>query len=929
MSTFLKYFIVFIFIIAASCISNQTYAQDAQLESVQIFLTEQGYELGKADGFMGPKTKAAIESFQQEKGLSITGVVDPTTLAAIQEVIQIEQAPTVNEIAKDEETPDSSSSPLMWLLLGALITFLLTKVFGRKTRAPKVESNSSDQKTTKRHQAKNREKPHKKKGHSIAKRNEEALSKLRAENATTRTSPDTSSFAETDELASFRIEFTAPSSSRSGDIDDSYGFNRFSSMGRRPTLTEIKNESSKCWVPKGNTIKISGIEISLGMIYVGPKLRSQKYGGVDNCLINPKLKVASKSSSYDAENIGYWPSYEGLNPKARREYLKWLASGAKDPDANISFAFLYFYGLERRLFLDKSQDEAKAILSEMKRLKKVYSNNHSLERYVENALSFAALFDSVPTSIPAIEIPKTSRWELPLNIALYLGNKLKSGEALNNDDALLWFLNHPEKHLRTPANRLEDEFISLLKIKLADAQPNGPKVRMPKGEFAPEYSSCSSTFSTKFKKHTKGMPDISRIKAPINTVQKLAYETMDELDKLSRLLGRNPDARGTFKALSLLPPQLISDFGGKKVNNIKKWISGQLKNESSIFAFQEVVRKTTDSDGKKITKAIHRDVDALLKSLGWSMVPSPNETIGKMKPESKVLISQTASSVIAEDKPSEGYLLAFLEISLGAYIAHADDRLLEVELGVLVHKVKKLTHLTSDERSRLYEVIKWLSIEVTDFGALNRKLKLISRKEKMALAELAIAVAVADGKIEPGEVRALEKVYNTLGFDKKDLYSGLHSLGASKPQYSETTYSNDQNLPVSSKGVNKAVELDMNRVQNTLADTKKASALLASIFEDEEPVAFQEVLSDTDDENDVDVNSKFIGLDIVHAQLLTELLARSSWPKDDYVRLASSLKLLPDGAMEVINEWAFETYDEPILEDGESIEVYSDLLAED
>jgi len=317
-----------------------------------------------------------------------------------------------------------------------------------------------------------------------------------------------------------------------------------------------------------------------------------------------------------------------------------------------------------------------------------------------------------------------------------------------------------------------------------------------------------------------------------------------------------------------------------------------LKNESSIFAFQEVVRKTTDSDGKKITKAIHRDVDALLKSLGWSMVPSPNETIGKMKPESKVLISQTASSVIAEDKPSEGYLLAFLEISLGAYIAHADDRLLEVELGVLVHKVKKLTHLTSDERSRLYEVIKWLSIEVTDFGALNRKLKLISRKEK-------------------------------------DLYSGLHSLGASKPQYSETTYSNDQNLPVSSKGVNKAVELDMNRVQNTLADTKKASALLASIFEDEEPVAFQEVLSDTDDENDVDVNSKFIGLDIVHAQLLTELLARSSWPKDDYVRLASSLKLLPDGAMEVINEWAFETYDEPILEDGESIEVYSDLLAED
>jgi tellurite resistance protein len=926
MRTFVRYFIIFILVIAASCVSNQTYAQDPQLESVQVFLTEQGYELGKADGFMGPKTKAAIESFQQEKGLNITGDVDPTTLVAIQEMIQIAQAPKVDEIAKKDEIPDSSSSPLMWLLLGALITFLLIKIFGRKTHAPNVENNLSDQEITKRHQAKNREKPHKKKGHYIAKKNEEVLSKLRAGKATSRTSSDKSSFEGTDELASFRIEFSTPSSSRSGDIDDSYGFNRFSSMGRRPTVTEIKNESNKCWVPKGNMIKISGIEISLGMIYVGPKLRSQKYGGVDNCLINPKLKVASKSNSYDAENIGYWPSYEGLNPKARREYLKWLASGAKDPDANISFAFLYFYGLERRLFLDKSQDEAKAILSEMKRLKKVYPNNHSLERYIENALSFATLFDSVPTSIPTIEIPKASRWELPLSVALYLGNKLKSGETLNNDDALLWFLNHPEKHLRTPANRLEDEFISLLKVKLADAQPNGPIVRMPKGEFAPEYSSCSSTFSTKFKEYTKGMPDISRIKAPVNTVQKLAYEAMDELDKLSRLLGRNPDAKGTFKALSLLPPQLISDFGGKKINEVKTWISGQLKNESSIFAFQEVVRKTTDSDGKKITKAIHRDVDALLKSLGWSMVPSPNETIGKMKPESKVLISQTASSVIAEDKPSEDYLLAFLEISLGAYIAHADDRLLEVELGVLVQKIKKLTHLTIDERSRLYEVIKWLSIEVTDFGAINRKLKLISRKEKMAFAELAIAVAVADGKIEPGEVRALETVYKTLGFDQKDLYSGLHSLGASKPQYIETTPSNDQNLPVSSKGVNKAVELDMNRVQNTLADTKKASALLASIFEDEEPVAAQEVLTDDDDEKDGDASQKFMGLDSAHAQLLTELLESNSWPRGDFMRLASSLNLLPDGAMEVINEWAFETYDEPILEDGEPIEVYADLL---
>ena len=919
------------FVVTASVVSHEAQAQDPQLERVQVFLIEQGYVLGKADGFMGPRTKAALENFQQENGLSVTGEINSNTLTAIQETTQTLENPKVDEVVKIDDIPDTSSSPLLWLLLGGFITLLLTRMFGKKDQTSKPKNNPIEQGKANQASAqlspRSKERPNKRTYSHIAKRNEDVLSKLKSEKTNRPVvSGSSSQDSKSDDLASFRIEFSTPSSAHSENADDGYGYNRFSSMGRRPTAAEIKSEGNACWVPKGKTVKVSGMEISHGMIYVGSKLRSQKYGGVDNCLINPKLKVAAHSGIYDVDTIGYWPSYDGLSPKARRKYLMWLEGGAKDPDANISFAFLYFYGLERRLFLDKSFDEAESLLSEMGRLQRIYPDNRSLERYVENALSFATIFDPISTSIPTLEIPKRSSWELPMSVSLYLGNKLKLGEALNNDDVLLWFLNHPEKHLRTPANRLEDEFISLVRAKLDEAQPNGPRVRKPKGEYNPEYSSCSSTFSTKFKKYTKGIPDISNIKAPVNVVQKLADEAMDELDKLSRLLGRSPEAKGTFKALSLLPPQLISNFGGKKINEVKTWISDRLNDKSGVFTFQEFIKKTTDFDGNKVTKSIHRDVYSFVKSLGWSMIPTPYETIGTLKPKSKFLLIQAGTKASSEEKPSEDYLLAFLKISLGAYIAHADDRLLEVEVEVLIQKVKKLTQLTTEERNRLYDVISWLSIQTTDFGAINRKIKSVGHIEKKALAELAIAVAVADGKIEPGEVRALETVYQTLGFDKKDLYSGLHSLGATKPQFNEKNALSDQKQPALPEGISNGVELDMERVQNTLADTQKASALLASIFEDEEPEASEPAI--TTDELDVDVNQRFRGLDSVHAQLLTELLGRNKWLRDDFMHLASSLNLLPDGAMEVINEWAFEKYDEPILEDGEPIEVYADLLGE-
>lgn len=49
----------------------------------QVRLQELGYNVGKPDGVIGARTKAAIQEYQRKQGLQITGALDPATLAAL------------------------------------------------------------------------------------------------------------------------------------------------------------------------------------------------------------------------------------------------------------------------------------------------------------------------------------------------------------------------------------------------------------------------------------------------------------------------------------------------------------------------------------------------------------------------------------------------------------------------------------------------------------------------------------------------------------------------------------------------------------------------------------------------------------------------------------------------------------------------------
>ena len=115
------------------------------------------------------------------------------------------------------------------------------------------------------------------------------------------------------------------------------------------------------------------------------------------------------------------------------------------------------------------------------------------------------------------------------------------------------------------------------------------------------------------------------------------------------------------------------------------------------------------------------------------------------------------------------------------------------------------------------------------------------------------------------------------------------------------------------------------RIAALQKDTEAVSALLSGIFKEESPP--EPVFAEPEPEGDVEPTPPgLIGLDEAHSALARLLLSRPEWTKDELGDAAADLDLMLDGALEQINEAAFDAFDEPLFEGEDPISVNTKLL---
>ena len=271
------------------------------------------------------------------------------------------------------------------------------------------------------------------------------------------------------------------------------------------------------WVNYRETAVVAGRNIG-GMIYLGPDQRRGGLSATWRPTIVPTLPVAASGPDISGDGMPYWPSYSGISPSARAAYLDWLATGRSDRRYGVGHVFLYFYGLERRFFVDSPDPhERRIIIDEVDRLLQIYGDHRSVLRYFESSL------DAARASLACDEEPKSRFWvagyELPLGLRVALGRRAGDGLPLNADWVLTWYCAHPDYAFRTAASRAFPEFQALFSILFAERYPAGMKIPLPKRTLRAQYQSASSELELGLEGYIGALLDISRITQPLNAAR--------------------------------------------------------------------------------------------------------------------------------------------------------------------------------------------------------------------------------------------------------------------------------------------------------------------------------------------------------------------------------------------------------------------------
>lgn len=673
------------------------------------------------------------------------------------------------------------------------------------------------------------------------------------------------------------------------------------------------------WLQPGESVVVGGVNLTGGLIYVGTSLPTP-HGENDPCLIDPNKSVAARGDVTQPAG-GYWPSYSSISKEARKAYLNWLSEGKKNPNADIGFVFLYFYGLERRVFLDVVKDsslekELPDIAEEIRRLLRIYGDKSaSFKRYATELLNWIEISNFNPKLYlePIPTFAKT--WELPLYLRLALGRAAIDGVPVPPALALAWVKLEPAISLRTPATRCAEEFDKLFLLRYQRDFGSGLSLPRNKTKLKFVYRPASSGFHgyNEIKLTFGDTPDVTVLTSPLGKLRKTVDEVTDALDSYSRFLARGSNQANSLDAMLLLPAEAWPDKLKNAVDTLKRRINGGLVAMSFaelLNCFEKQAQPTKDKV-LGLAKALEAlDIGMEPNVLHGAAPPSLSETV-VLFPEPRIE---------PHLKYSPAYQAALLTLQLSAVIAKADGDFSAQELTRLTNQIQTARDLTSTHKQRLKAHLRLLHTTPVSLASLKKKLDMLEQPVKETLASFMAAVAQADGDVSTDEIKMLEKIYKALGVEPKKVFGDIHTAATSESKTEIIEHS-------APKVENAGFKLDTARIAELQKDTEKVSALLSSIFREEEvsaPVLIEEKIT-TENEESSSVPG-LLGLDESHSSLARLLLSRPEWTRDELLDVAADLDLMLDGALEHINEAAFDAYDSPLTEGEDPITVNIEVL---
>jgi uncharacterized tellurite resistance protein B-like protein len=690
-----------------------------------------------------------------------------------------------------------------------------------------------------------------------------------------------------------------------------------------PPPAKTASGAPGAWIARGGSPTVYGFATG-DFVYVGNHLSALAGGGVEPALINPALAVDAAHPNTGGHGIHYWPSYSAIDAGSRAALLQWLAGGRRDAQVYIGYVFIFFYGLERRVceFMrgrGSSADEVLAIAQEVTRLIELHGpRSNSFAGYAHSFLDLIAAIEPRARALLRRE-PVQPGYEVPARLKIALGELSLAAKPIPADLALDWV--RATTFFNTPATRCAREFELLFRIRYAKEFGDGLVVKPNKTHLTIAYRPASAALEPMTAK--RDVPDVTQLARPVAKLTDLARGCSDALDPFSRFLGKNGNSRNSLAAFATLPEELVEATPSADAKALAELVQSRLDATGrAVLGAGELLYFVRLSKVDKVSKNESVFLATALEKLGYGVEPDVRLGGPGFELDGRVVVFRRLPD--CPSSASEEYAAAILLVRLCATVSAADDEVSPAERDLITRKIEQQLDLTAGERQRLAAHLAWLFEAHPGMTGLKRRLETLSQQARRTIAKLLIEVAAADGRVDPREMKILEKLYALLELPTGDLYRDVHAAqsGDDEPVPVAEPAATSRGFSILPKPAPSSAGLDMSRVRMKIAETRQVSALLSEVFVDEESEPAKPAATAPKSEATIGT------LDAAHSELLRRLATRDAWPRHEVERLAAELSLLPDGALETINDYAYAAADEPFWEDADPVAINTKVAME-
>ncbi|WP_191841849.1 TerB N-terminal domain-containing protein [Catellatospora chokoriensis] len=681
------------------------------------------------------------------------------------------------------------------------------------------------------------------------------------------------------------------------------------------------------WVPAGQPVQVDYLTIGGGLLYVGQGLFAD--GMAEPSLIDPAQPINYRQPDWSGDSPYHVPSYAQLTPGARAAYLTWLGDGRRYPQAPTGFALLLLYGLERRVLLDLGNapdpaTELTAVADQVIRLLSVYNTDRAfVTQAAQFLLLLRALQDRNTPQLPRLEPPTAGDLRpVPLSLRLALAAYAATGTPLPADWALAWTRHHPTIHAASSTTS-DREFAKLFTSRYT--QRFGPGLRVIPGHkrVALPYRPANPALARQ-RIMLAGWPDVYDSPGLVAQLAELTQSIHLDRQPYDRSLAHNPPAPHNPPAAELLPNEPSQD-DKPDMAALRQWAERHLRSRpTALVDGAELTSLWPNANSAGLRESDFVTLVQLLGRSGFGI--EPDLRFGHTEITDVAVLFRTEAG--EAQTPSTAYTAAATLLRLAVTVSAADGTISTDEREHLVAHLRDGLQLTRAEQVRLEAHLRWLIASGTRLAGIKDRLKRLTAQQSEKIGRFLVTVAAADGVISADEVSTLQRIYDLLGLPHSMLSEQLHSATArTQPQQltpapvatQPPTAATPRTADALRLPVGPGLALDADALATKLRETASVAALLTSVFSDDEGPAVEPARRPAVPAPPRDDTSPAVGLlpglDAAHHGLLAQLLTRPAWPRPDFDALAAQHGLMPDGAIEVLNEAAYEAFGDPLIDD--------------